>query len=260
MNYKDRIVCFLDILGFREHVFDSVGADGSDSVTKISELAAVFGRIRETLDIDCPENRPDTEVTQFSDSIVISFPAYAEGGVFDALSGIMRVQINLVLGGYLCRGGIARGRLIHTPTMLFGPAMVEAYTLESQAAHYPRVILDAEIINAGVAAHASHHLPSSEQQSILGLLKRDLDGMYYIDYVTGAQSELDDPELDYPNYLFKLRDIISSRILSNNPSVSIKYKWLREKLVDHLQTVKQSARNRPQGDEIRDAYESIPDL
>lgn len=260
MNYQDRIVCFLDILGFREHIAASVCSDGNDSVKKISELAAVFESIQRILDMDCPENRPDAEVTQFSDSVVISFPTYAESGVFDALFGVMLVQINLVLRGYLCRGGISRGQLIHTPTMLFGPAMIEAYTLESQAALYPRVILDVEIINAGVAAHACHHLPDHEQQSILSLLKRDLDGMYYINYITGAQSELDDSELDYPNYLFRLREIISSGILSRNPSVSIKYKWLREKLVDHLAEVKQSARNRPQGDEVRDAYERIPDL
>ena len=94
----------------------------------------------------------------------------------------------------------------------------------------------------------------------MSLLERDLDGMYYIDYITRAQSEMDDPELDYPNYLHKLRAIISSKILSQDPSVFIKYKWLQEKLRPHLLEVKKGARRRPVGDELREAYESIPDL
>ena len=138
--------------------------------------------------------------------------------------------------------------------------MVEAYTLESKAAFYPRVILDAEIINTGVATHGCHHLPIHEQQSILSLLERDLDGMYYINYITGAKSELNDPELDYPGYLYQLRKLISEGIMAKDPSVAIKYQWLREKLVDHLRVVKENARKLPEGDDLRGAYESIQDL
>lgn len=260
MNYQDRIVCFLDILGFKKHISDSLNKDGSDNSQKIDDLAAVFQSIRQSLDIDDPKNRPGIEVTQFSDSVVISFPSDTESGVYDALSGIMLVQINLALRGYLCRGGIARGQLIHTPTMLFGPAMVNAYTLESEAALYPRVILCLDIINAGVAAYGRHHLPIHEKQSILSFLSRDADGMCFIDYITKAQDELDDPELGYPSYLSSLRTLISSEINSKNPSVAIKFKWLREKLVGHLLKKKTWAASLPLGNKLRDAYEKIPDL
>jgi hypothetical protein len=255
MNYEDRIVCFLDVLGFRGHIATSI-----EKIEKIRNIADAFASIREILDIDRPSDCQGKEVTQFSDSVAISFPAYSESGVFDALLKILWVQISLVQKGYLCRGGVTRGQLIHTPKLLFGPAMVEVYTLESKAALYPRVILDIDIINVGVAAHAMHHLPRHEEQSIMKLLERDLDGMYYINYITRAQPELDDPELDYPIYLSKLRGIISSGILSQDPSVSIKYKWLQEKLRSHLLDVKEGARKRPIGDHLRDAYESIPDL
>jgi len=194
MQYQDRIVCFLDILGFRAHISQSLNADGSDSPEKIGHLSEALNRIREILEIDHPTDRPEAEITQFSDSIVISFLSGVESGVFDSLLSILWVQISLVLRGILCRGGITRGRLIHTPTQLFGPAMVDAYALESRAALYPRVILDESIITAGMEAHARHHLPKHEQESIVSMLRKDGDGMYYINYVTGAQSELDDPE------------------------------------------------------------------
>lgn len=261
MNYEDRIICFLDILGFGGHIDSSIDkVDGGDKAEKIKELADAFTRIREILDMDRPEDRHEREVTQFSDSVVISFPAYSESGLFDALLDILLVQISLAQKGYLCRGGVTRGRLIHTPTLLFGPAMFEAYTLESKAALYPRVILDVEIVNAGVAAHAAHHSPIHEQQSILSLLERDMDGMYYIDYITRAQSELDDPELDYPGYLHQLREIVAEGILASDPSVAIKYKWLREKFVVHLREVKERAGKLPEGHDLREAYENIPDL
>lgn len=92
--------------------------------------------------------------------------------------------------------------------------MVSAYMLESKAALYPRVILDESIIEAGAEAHGSQHYASHEKESIMSLIKRDTDGMYYIDYVTEGLSEFDDPELDYPSYLNDLGKIIKSGLRS----------------------------------------------
>ncbi|ABM61925.1 hypothetical protein [Halorhodospira halophila] len=261
MNYEDRVVCFLDILGFRGHVAGTIDPDGTEEKDRTDHLIAAFEGIRDILDIDRQQDREGEEVTQFSDSVVISFRATEESGVFYALLNIMWVQVNLVLRGILCRGAVAQGKLIHTPKVLFGPGMVDAYVLESKAALYPRVILDESIINLGARAHARHHLPEHEVQSIMSLLEKDSDGMYYINYVTGAQSELDDPELDYPKYLYCLQQIVESGLAVRDPSVAVKYRWLREKLQPHIESIKTGvAENRPEGDELRDAYESIPDL
>jgi hypothetical protein len=261
MEYQDRVVCFLDILGFRERIAKTLKADGTDSPDNIAQLANALDGIREILDIDRPEDRPETEITQFSDSIVISFSSGAESGVFFAVLSILWVQIGLVLRGILCRGGIARGRLIHTPKMLFGPAMVNAYLLESRAALYPRVILDESIIAVGVQAHARHHDAEHERDSIMNVLQKDTDGMYYVNYITAAQSELDDPELDYPNYLLQLRRIIADGLTLKDPSTTIKYRWLREKFEPHLLGIKRNVRRSKEIDpELREAYESIPEF
>ncbi len=261
MNYQDRVVCFLDILGFRSHVAGTINPDGTEAKARTDLLISAFESIRNILDIDSPEDRVGKEVTQFSDSVVISFGADKESGVFDALLDIMWVQVNLVLRGILCRGAVARGNLVHTPKVLFGPGMVHAYELESKAALYPRVILDESIINLGIMAHARHHLPQHEEESIMSLLEKDADGMHYINYITGAQSELDDPEFDYPNYLTCLQNIVAGGLTTEDPSVAVKYRWLLEKLQPHIESIKAGvAENLPDGDELRDAYESIPDL
>ena len=43
--------------------------------------------------------------------------------------------------GILLRGGITVGQLCHKDNIVYGPAMVEAYELESKSAIYPRVIV-----------------------------------------------------------------------------------------------------------------------
>jgi hypothetical protein len=53
--------------------------------------------------------------------------------------------------GYFCsrcagliRGGICKGELYHDGSVIFGPAFIEAYRLESTVANFPRVVLGAD--------------------------------------------------------------------------------------------------------------------
>jgi len=260
MQYEKRVVCFIDLLGFAEQVRRTVRHDDSDDEKEIDSIAGAFAAIREILDIDKPEELRRKVVTQFSDSIVISFPVDDESGVFWSLLDVLWMQVQLIHRRMLCRGAVVIGKVVHTPQLLFGPAIVEAYLLESRAASYPRVILDESIIDLGAKVHARHHDPNMERESIMELLARDGDGMYYIDYVTRAQGELDDPEYDYPGYLSHLREITARGILNPDPSIRVKYLWLKEKLQPHLAAVKAAARSAPEGDDLREAYESIEEL
>jgi len=260
MHYEDRIVCFLDILGFADHVRATIRQNGSEDEDSIKDIASAFEIIRYLLDIDKPEERKGREVTQFSDSVVISFPINEESVVFYALLEILWVQLNLVLFGMLCRGAVSKGKLIHTEKMLYGPALIDAYRLESKAALYPRVILDESIVEVGISAHAQHHLEEHERESIMGLLHRDSDGMYYIDYITRAQSELDDPEWDYPDYLRKLGTMISDGLRSHDPSIRIKYLWMKERFAPHLTHIKSWVHETELDNALRENYKAIPDI
>jgi hypothetical protein len=260
MRYEDRVVCFLDILGFADHIKDTILQDGSDNKEYIKNIADAFEIIRYLIGIDDLDELEHKEVTQFSDSIVISFPLREESGVFHTLLEILFVQINLVFFGMLCRGAISKGKLIHTDKMLFGPAFIDAYRLEKNAALYPRVILDKSIINIGTLAHSKHHLKKHERESIMSLLSLDYDGMYYINYITGAQSGLDDPEYGYPHYLLVLRNIIEKGLHSKDPSIRVKFMWLKQRFMPHLKRIKSKMRLKPLDDVLRKAYLSIPNL
>lgn len=57
--------------------------------------------------------------------------------------------------------------------------------------------------------------------------------MYYIDYFFKAQSELDDPEYDFPEYIDNLGQIIREGLMGSShhgkADIRVKYSWMRER-------------------------------
>ncbi|MCG8563685.1 MAG: hypothetical protein MI747_01235, partial [Desulfobacterales bacterium] len=79
--------------------------------------------------------------------------------------------------GMMVRGGISVGKLIHEEAgALFGPAMNEAYALESKSAIYPRVIISPE---------AFELLESMlDDQPVLKPIKESFDGHTVFDLIS----------------------------------------------------------------------------
>jgi hypothetical protein len=92
--------------------------------------------------------RPNTERPQeadlrhqsISDAVALSAAPNAAG--FDAIctaaEGLSR---RLLRSGYFARGGISKGLLYQDYSMVFGPALIDAYRLESQIAKFPRIVI-----------------------------------------------------------------------------------------------------------------------
>lgn len=167
-SYEQRLIGFIDILGFGQLVTDSESDDekfhlihrvlekinqvediyGSpDDLFAHSNYGSLSGDFKRELDavfeIMRAEAQPNrVTVTTFSDSIVFSSPANSEG-----LSNFRYFLIKLLVHTnsfeLLLRGGISCGALIHTEQMIFGPAMNQAYYLESKVAKNPRIVVDA---------------------------------------------------------------------------------------------------------------------
>jgi hypothetical protein len=239
MKYQQRIVAYIDILGFKSILNDTVNKDGEDDEKKIDELIAAFASMRDVWGLDKKSEVFDKSISQskkvtiFSDTIVISFLEGEPSEVFYTLLEIKWLIMRMLWFGVLCRGAVAIGRFIHNDEYLFGPALVEAYLLESKAALYPRIILDRSVVDAGANNTAVHHTAKMEREYVESLLEQDSDGMYYIDYFFRAQSELDDPEYDFPQYINNLGNIIRKGLMaSSHPSkadLKIKYSWMRER-------------------------------
>jgi hypothetical protein len=260
MEYEERILCFLDILGFRAQINQTVDKDGIALPAEIAKISDAFLLMRNMLDIDKPGSSDGRAVTQFSDSIVISLPKKEPGGVFWTLSELRSVQLNLVFRGMLCRGAVVEGKVVHTDKLLFGPAMVAAYELESKAALYPRIILSDSLIELAESATFSHHSAQDEAKFVKSMLTRDSDGMWYIDYITKAQGELNDPDCEYPEYLGELCNIVRDGMKNKDAPIRLKFQWIKEKLLPHIDAIKSNMSKLPDGNEFKEAYMGLPDL
>ena len=154
MNYDNRIVLFLDILGFSS-IIDKTIDKSEDNKEAIEILYQNLDEIRIFLNQrlnqkDIFQDRNfSLKVTQFSDSVIISFINDDNGTLLNLIRTIQELIIKFVNNGILCRGAISYGKLIHDDKIIFGPALNDAYETETKAALYPRIILDKSLIDLG---------------------------------------------------------------------------------------------------------------
>lgn len=268
-KYENRVVAFIDILGFKNKIDETV-LDKKDNSPRIKVIVDAFNSIRDVWDLDkkswngMRKVKTSKKVTTFSDSIVISFLQNETSQIFFSLHELQWVIMRLISYGFLCRGAITYGKLIHNNKMIFGPALNEAYILETKAAIYPRIILSQDIINLAGKFKSSHHSPEQEMDYVKDLLLLDKDGMHYIDYFKAAQSELDDPFYDFPNYLRDIYDIINEGLLTSDDKIKIKYLWMKEKMNDVIRINRNQqwihSLRKSGEDDMADFYEYIAEL
>lgn len=227
-KYEDRIVAFVDILGF------------SSMISKSESSLEEYERIKHALDtIQMVKKRADSvtaKVATFSDSIVISYPINERDPLFYILIDLIHLQLNLLQQGVLVRGGIAKGKVRHVQEMVFGPAMVAAYELENKYAVYPRIIVEKEVVEWEKENYRKQLYGfDSDISDLEGLLKKDqYNDFYYIDILRQPQ-EVDDFE-DFVIMLHKVHSTIIVGLNNNNKSVVMKYIWLKNYFNDVITT------------------------
>lgn len=69
--------------------------------------------------------------------------------------------------------------------------------------------------------------------------------MHYIDYFSCSQHELNDPELDYPDFLNKMYSTITNGLEKyiTKKTVWIKYSWMKEKYNEVVKAILNSRDN-----------------
>ncbi len=224
---------FLDFLGFRQ-IIDRIAKEETflahllHAIDLVSEIGKGTSDVLKT-----------HQITQFSDSVVLSYNVGEESGVFHLLFDVAIAIVELAGMGFLVRGAITSGELLHTRQYVVGPAMVKAYELESKRAVYPRVLIDPKLVEIAKVSHASHHDPSDEAGYVRSFFTRDFDCLYYFDYVS-FQSVVVDVGMEacnYPSYLEEIRDIIKSGFSAKDVRVVEKYLWLHSKYVRAIEAI-----------------------
>ena len=229
-SYERRIVCFIDILGFSNLVKDTEnnGFRGHSNLLNVCEALNKLDDFRLTLSETMKIK--DIRTTQFSDSIVISFPWNEEdNGIVSAFLLIKNYQVFLVMQhGVLLHGGITIGDIIHNEKMIVGPAMIDAYTLESKCAINPRIIIDSQVVplfeKAFDRCRKNKHIN-------IHLINKDDDNRYYIDYFNFSERDRTGSSFYYNDYLHQLKSLVAENKDNEDARIREKYLWMNNKIM-----------------------------
>ena len=208
-SYEQRIVCFIDILGFSNRI--------KQTEKETAEAAQLLDDIE------------NIKVTQFSDSIVITFPWNEnDDSLYRGLKAIRYIQATMLkLYGVLLRGGIVLGNIIHTDKLLLGPAMVSAYELESKCAVSPRIVIDPKV----AFRFSRVKKRKLERKDVVSkyIIHKDLDDTSYIDYFNFEENEIFNND-ELLEYFKQLCEMIAKYVDSSDISIRMKYLWMRNKI------------------------------
>jgi hypothetical protein len=227
-DYEDRIVAFVDVLGFNDLVDSS-----KDDVKALRNITSALSTLYEWIwQWEADGTDSSFAFTQFSDSVVLSALADTQDS-FEMLLQLMLGIVDIAYSnGIIVRGGIARGKLIHDREMVVGPAMVDAYLLESTIAKYPRIVISEELKNefeVNLQEYVDSQPNLSEIPGFNKIFKQDdVDGLWYMDYVDPDEAFVIKHSKE--DYLDSLKDIVRKGLTNVNPKIRLKYEWLEQKL------------------------------
>jgi hypothetical protein len=233
-SYSTALVSYIDILGFGDLVSESRTDPARinrivDILTTMKEELAASGRSHQNAD---GSKARIFRSFNFSDLIVRCTRTPDGVGVGELIEWELfylgAKQLTLASQGVLVRGGICLGDLIVTVgnDLVFGPALVRSYKLESQYAIYPRIIIDQDLIAMGEK--------SGEIDQRRDYLQRGDDGAYYVDYMFGSCLDrymFRDPADPDPSMLIEahrtlIETALQKDVESGGERVRQKYVWL----------------------------------
>jgi len=234
MIYSQRYILFADIIGFKNYINSTVDIIGSE--LKIQSFANLILFLKDKLAIPIEEDTEndlavkalkrdkylkDVSITQFSDSFIIS-REIDTNNIMELLLDACYIWLWGTYFGFLFRGTITCGKIIHNNDFVFGHGFIQAYTLENEKAKYPRIIIDNAIIDK---------LLVNDKCTTL-IKKDDDDGQYYIDtfsmidlFFRGKNTK--------ERRLKEIKKLISIGLEIDDDSIKEKYIWLKKKIIQY---------------------------
>lgn len=226
-KYEKRVVCFIDILGF-SNIIKKTAKETTGVNISLQKIVNALNFIHFHFAELSFDYEGLIQLSQFSDSIVISFPLKNRSEMIVLFKNIKYVQVQLLSGyGILMRGGIVIGNVIHNESLLLGPAMIDAYMLESKCAMSPRIVIDPKVVwqyRKAVKECEKKGMFDNEPTFI-----KDLDDTYYIDYFNFYDVDFylnGNPQ----KYYSEICEIVRDNVNSTDISIRVKYLWIRNKL------------------------------
>lgn len=162
----------------------------------------------------------DMKIRFFSDNFVIALQANTHSALDKLLEAIAWICSHFLRCGYKPRGGITKGQFFMDDIFVWGPALVDAYLLESKEAIYPRILIDEKI-----ESDASVHLSS-------WMIYRDEDGKLCLNYLKayGGNRELWLKDIDamLPRVEQEINELEEKPEFEDKEKIKRKLIWLKK--------------------------------
>lgn len=148
MEFKDKFIGFVDILGWKNKVKATEAGTGM-SLAELQEILKELGEQKDQTKFEkygpmtCPEStyvrrNLDFKLTRISDCVIVS-SEISPAGVMNLVNHCWGAVIRLLTKGIMCRGYITRGSIYHTnePEMI-GTGYQEALYKEKKVTAFKR--------------------------------------------------------------------------------------------------------------------------
>lgn len=186
-TFDERFLAFVDVMGFRSLV-DKMAKDSSLFESTRDVLKTVARQARQMKEYRASEQEgrrqlrhqlrrqgqilvsapASLEMTAFSDCYVLSEKYRA----WQVLAAAQALGAHFIEKGIFYRGAVVHGLAFHHEAVLFGPAVIEAYDLETRVAKYPRILVTDAVRDAAWGYH--------EGTCKGRLFIRDTDGCWFL--------------------------------------------------------------------------------
>lgn len=162
LSVETRAVAFLDVLGLRELTPRLIS--DAEQLNNLDYLL-LFAERMLSGDLGIAKN---TEIRMFSDCICVSTTTSPED-LLKFMLTLESLQLTLANNGVFIRGAVTIGRHFQTPRLIFSEALITAYDLERKVAVFPRIVIDAPIVEA------LSRIPSGQWNNTWGSVRRDVE-------------------------------------------------------------------------------------
>lgn len=224
---EDCICVFMDILGYVEM---------QNEATKTGKSAELFKRIYNSLNrainslnehIITPGDKWGIKI--FTDNIILSYPLridHHESAIGRTARAIAQYQLEMAKDGFFIRGGISRGNLYIDNNLVYGDALLDAYTLESKFAVHPRIITSPSVKKL-ILEHFTYYATTTNAPQN-DIFKLDTDNNIFVDYLFSCFEPIRyDEKIDKETILIHKQHVENGlRKYQETPSVFSKYLWL----------------------------------
>lgn len=209
MSYVNKAVAFIDLLGFKEI------NENPDAKPTIHDLLTTNNQFVDIINTINNEHALDCEIRIFSDSVYFS---YSIENIYKLIIDLKEISYKVATKGFFFRGAITVGNIYDSGKTMYGPAIIEAYNLESKIATYPRIIIDDDTFNNFIRTNKYF-----DKIRTRNLIAKDFDGNYFINFLSRTNTEIINPqELSEIRYYIKKLYVTNK----NKPNILMKYLWL----------------------------------